>query len=113
MALTAEIKETLQGVSTATLTTVQGDHTTLAKRKLQKQFLELAIRKLTELPLEQRDHSTITIAAPRSILPELKARLSKFRREILELCERAPGKDEIYSLNLSLFPLTEPRRTEV
>jgi plasmid maintenance system antidote protein VapI len=86
--------------------TIGNEFSTIALRKLQKQFLEKSIQALESVPIDQRDHSGMTFAVNLNDLPELKKRIKTFRRELCEYAERNPRPDEVYQLAVSFFPLS-------
>lgn len=69
--------------------------------------LELAKQKLDSTEVSLRDFSSITFILNPSILPELKKRIRKFRKEIALLSETKDAT-EVFQLSLQLFPLSEP-----
>ncbi len=89
-------------------TTLGHPSTSLALKSLQKQILSQAIGALEELGLEVRDQSSLTIAIDPTLLPEVKKRIMKFRRELCSfLDEQSHEKSEVYQLSLSFFPATQ------
>lgn len=90
------------------VTAARGRFSSAAARKLQTQVLEKSLIALNELPITERDHSTICMAIDSRKLPEAKARIRKFRRE---LCDFLKGEDpavldRVYHLAVSLYPVT-------
>ena len=68
--------------------------------------LELATPKLVELPKELRDFSSITFPGNSENLEKVRKQLIKFRRNIAELMQQGAA-DQVYSLNIQLFPLSK------
>lgn len=61
------------------------------------------------LPLEQREFNGLTVAIPQALLPTVKERIRKFRTELNEyLSAHETGAEDIFQMNIQLFPLTEP-----
>ena len=87
-------------------TTVGNDFTAVAFRKLQRQVLEMAVVALEEVPLEDRDQSSMTLAIDSSRLPEIKEELRSFRRHLTEKYQRPGPRDSVYHLGLSFYPVT-------
>ncbi len=86
----------------------KGAFTSAAQRKLQRQVLEQSLRALEEVPIQRRDHSSMTMAIDSSKLPEARERIKKFRREMCEfLKDGRPKRDQVAHLAISLFPLTD------
>lgn len=70
-------------------------------------MLDLAKRALDQLPRDQRDISSVTLAVSASALPALRERLRQFRRELLELAGLESTPERVVQLNLQLFPLSK------
>lgn len=51
-------------------------------------------------------YSATTLALPTSLLPEVIARIERFRRELLALAQKAAGAEDVYRLEISYVPLT-------
>lgn len=84
--------------------------TSFARKKLQREILELSLRALENVPLEKREHSSTTIAIDRKRLPEFKEKLKAFHKEISHYMQPANKDDnynEVYQISISLFPLTQ------
>jgi hypothetical protein len=65
---------------------------------------------LEDLPLDQREFGALIFQLPETALPELKARLKNFRKELhqwaLEQNEATEDK-AVVQLNLQMFPQTK------
>jgi uncharacterized protein (TIGR02147 family) len=70
-----------------------------------KQSLELAIKSLSDTPVSLRDVSSITFAMNIKKIPEAKARIQKFRRQLTKHLESGPS-NEVYNLNIQLVPVS-------
>jgi transcriptional regulator with XRE-family HTH domain len=77
-----------------------------ANRNQQRQILQMAIRALDEIPFEQRDQSSVTLAIPRSRLNEAKAKITAFRREFSRDLQRPGERDSVYHLSISFYPVS-------
>jgi uncharacterized protein (TIGR02147 family) len=86
---------------------VQNVATTEEMREVQKQFLSKSISTISSVPLEQRDHSGVTLTIARSQVPEAKELIRKFRRKFTNLMQKNTEHDSVYQLAISLFPLTD------
>lgn len=95
--------ETNQGFAT----NISGNLTSLGSKKLQKQILEQSINALMTIPIEQRNHTSMTMAIDPKLLPEAIEKIKKFRRELTEFLEANGEASEVYQLSLSLFPVTQ------
>ena len=69
--------------------------------------LELAKEALSEEPLERREFNWLIIALDQSDLGLLKKRIRTFREQIIRDFGRQTEADEVYRLNLQLFPYTK------
>lgn len=97
-------------------TTIQHkDFTSAALRAFQKNILELSAKALVEVPKASRDHTSITVAMRRSDLSEAKTRIAKFRRELMAFLQRDDldgTYDDVYTVSLSMFPMTKNFRKD-
>jgi len=78
-----------------------------ATRTQQTQFLEMAIRAMTETPIEKRSQSAVTMAIPQERVGEAKEIIAEFRRKFTSLMQRPGDRDSVYQLSISFFPLTK------
>lgn len=80
----------------------------IAVYRYHKQMGALADAALA-LPLEEREMNGLTVAIPRKILPQIKERIRELRRQLHEEIGRFESVgEEVYQINLQLFPLTRP-----
>lgn len=82
------------------------DAVPVAARDLQRQMGELAIKSLS-LPLEERDMSGITMGLTRRSYERIKKELAACRRRIVAIASEEDETEQVYRLNLQLFPLSE------
>jgi len=73
-------------------------------RKVHRQYIEKALYSLDQHSVDERDITGITMAINSKKLPMAKKMIADFRRELAAVLECDP-KDEVYRLNLQLFPL--------
>jgi uncharacterized protein (TIGR02147 family) len=76
-----------------------------AIRKAHRKLLKKAEIAIETQDREERDFSGITMAIDVKKIPEAKARIRAFRREIMDLLESSPGKNAVYQLSVQLFRL--------
>jgi len=90
-------------------TTTKNDFTDLAFKKMQDDLLKKAITSLWNEDLNQRDHTSISMAINPDDIPEVKKRLTKMRRELCKYLERPQKKKptQVYNLSLSFFALSK------
>jgi hypothetical protein len=91
----------------SSIATTGHNFTVVAFRKLQKQFLELATKALDEVPMEQRDQSTMVMAIDPKLIHQAKEKLKNFRYEMHDFLQSTKNLSEVYSLSLALFPMTQ------
>ncbi len=68
--------------------------------------LELGQKKLSEIPVELRDYSSLTVALDPEKLPEAKVIIREFRQKMADLL-KGGCKTEVYQLAIQFFPLTQ------
>jgi len=74
---------------------------------IQKQFLLKSVEALDSIPLEDRDHSGVTIAVSREQIGKAKKLIKEFRRKFIQIMERGNPKNSVYQLAISYYPLTQ------
>ena len=89
------------------ITTVGNDFTDGAFRKLQKQVLQKALDALEDIPYEKRDQTSLTMAINSEKLQEAREKIKQFRRSFCNFLQKDQSRDEVYQLNVSLYPLTQ------
>ena len=94
-------------LTSGTSTTTGNPFTAAAFKKLQRQVLEKAITALDEVPFEERDQSSVTMAIDSSLLPEAKEKIKVFRRDLGKFLSRGEKRDSVYQLGVSLYPITK------
>jgi uncharacterized protein (TIGR02147 family) len=104
-----EIKEngSFEEINNGFATNISGNLTSAGSKKLQKQILEQSVEALMTLPIEVRNHTSMTMAIDPRLIPEAIERIKKFRRELSEFLETSASPTEVYQMSLSLFPVTQ------
>jgi uncharacterized protein (TIGR02147 family) len=74
-------------------------------------MLKRAAEAIEGVPAARRDLSSLTLRVRESSIPQLKSRLARFRRELLELEACETDGDQVLQLNLQLFPLTSAEQS--
>lgn len=77
-----------------------------AVRKTHREYIEKALASLDNHSVEERDISGITLAVSSAKLNTAKKMILNFRRELADFLE-SDSRDEVYRLNIQLFPLTK------
>lgn len=78
--------------------------TTIAHRRRQLQIIDKSKQSLENDPIENRNHTAMTMAIDPALLPEAKKRIQKFQNELLTFLESG-SKERVYELSVQLFPL--------
>ena len=87
------------------------DVESLALQKSHQENLDLAKKKLTEVPVKERDFSSVTMAVDPDKLPEAKAIIREFQEKLYTLMSDSKNK-EVYMFNTQLFPVTKGGENE-
>ena len=82
------------------------DATRLALRGMHRQMSKLATPAL-DLPAEQRNFSGVTMGVSRESYERIVKVLDECRRQIIAIAADDKDIDQVYRLNLQLFPLTK------
>jgi len=88
-------------------TSIGPDMASTAHRRLQEQFLGKSLEALLQTPIHERDHTTVTMAVDRAKLPAAREKIKRFRRSLARFLAEGETRDEIFNLNIALFPLTK------
>jgi uncharacterized protein (TIGR02147 family) len=83
------------------------DIQSMAVRQYHRRTLELAQESLDRHPPEERDISSVTLTLHHDDMPEIKERITEFRRGLLQFARSSEGADRVYHLNVSVFPLSQ------
>ena len=75
-------------------------------------MMQQASESIDRLTSAERDISSLTLCLGEDGLRNLKLRLQRFRRELLELSSLEDDPSQVVQLNLQLFPLSKPRGEE-
>lgn len=71
-----------------------------------RQMLAIAAESMTSVPAKRRDYNAVTVRLEESKLDKLKEILRRSCQEILALEEESQGGDQVYQVNIQLFPFT-------
>ena len=82
------------------------DAVPLAAREMQRQMGEFAVKAL-DMPLSERDMSGLTLGLTRSAYERIKKEIADFRRRVVAIATEADEAEQVYRMNLQLFPLSE------
>lgn len=87
--------------------TVKDNTRAMAVARYHEAHLRLAFEALKKLPIEQREMAGATISIPASHLDELKEKIRAFRRELNTWSSSFQDSNQVFQVNLQLFPLSE------
>ncbi len=78
-----------------------------------KSMLEKSISSIDQDDLSERNHTGMMLTISKKSLPLAVELIKTFRRSITEILEEKKiDKDDVYYLDISLFPLTKPIKTK-
>jgi len=80
-----------------------------ALERLWREVATLAASSVAERLRGDQDHTAITIAVDSRRIPAAIERISRFRRELIELLEDPGDRDDVYRLEIRLYPVTKTR----
>ena len=86
------------------------DFTQIAIRQWSSQLHERSLVSLDKTPSEHRELSSTTLAINTKRLPEVKRRIDRFQRDLIDLLDRDTDHDDVFQLEIHLFPLTNLNR---
>lgn len=86
------------------------DIKSLGAYRYHQDMLELALDSLKNDTLDVREFNGVTMKISKDKLSVLKEKIRNFRKEINELTSNMEGTDQVYQLNIQLFPLTEVKQ---
>ena len=104
---TGLLKKTANGNFKQSETSVKGtpDATRLALRGMHRQMAELATPAL-ELPKDERNFSGVTMGVSKETYERIVNLLDEFRSKVIAIATEDKNIEQVYRLNLQLFPLT-------
>ena len=89
---------------------MSGEQNTIRKsvaRDLQRQMTELALDALEKEPAENRNMTGVTLGITRDKYAQIVQELAECRRRIVAIAASDDATEEVYRLNMQLFPLTD------
>lgn len=84
-----------------------GELKKIAASKMQQEMGEFALDALQNLPLEERSMSGLTMRISKDTYKELVKEIANFRKKVIAIASADKAEDQVYRLNLQLFPLTK------
>jgi hypothetical protein len=92
------------------LTWTNNVNSTKARKILQQQVAMMSYNSIESVSFELRDHSSLTVAVHPDLIPEIKKRMTVFRRSLDRFITEHPSKpEEVYQFAFSFFPVSRPQ----
>ncbi len=76
-------------------------------KKYQKDILEKSMAALESLPREERDHTSLMLRFSKKNMKEAKKLIKEFRTRFSVEAKTKEGRDDIYVLNISFYPISK------
>ena len=92
---------------------VSGEAMPVAVRAMHRQMAEFAVKAVDEIPPTERNITGLTLGLTGRAYQRIVTELDSFRRKIIAIATEEDGMDQVYRLNLQLFPLTRNKREAV
>lgn len=86
---------------------ISNQRTSEARKDFQKLLLQLSLDALKEVPIEFREHGSLTVAIDKKKLPEIKEKIRTFQKDLGKMVQRRGDLNEVYQLTISFFPITK------
>lgn len=90
--------------------TIQGAEKAEAIRSFQSKVMQFAIRSLNEIPPDERDVSTITMAVDSKGFNDIREMIKEFRKQLQIRVDKCGVPDRVMQLNLALFPVAHNKK---
>ena len=83
----------------------------LVIRTMNRKMSELAIQSISKDSVEERNFSGITMGINKSIYDRITKEIDIFRKKIIDIANECRDIDQVYQMNLQVFPLTDKATT--
>ena len=94
-------KQTERGVTTGPM-----EVTPIAVREMHRQMGEFALEAVEGVAQDKRHFSGLTLGITRDAYEKIVQETAEFRKRIITIATQDDGMDEVYRLNVQLFPMT-------
>ena len=94
-----------------TLTNHTGINTSAARKTLQKQIIEKALKAVDEVAQEEKDITSMTMAIDPKNLDRAREMIKNFRRDLCGLLEDGT-QSQVYNLGIQLYPVSKIKNEE-
>ena len=85
--------------------------TEAARNQMNREIHEQAIDAIQRVPSKHRVHRQVVVALDSKKLPQLQALADEFVSELRTLASESDAKDDVYQVEISLFPVTTLKKT--
>ena len=79
----------------------------LVAKDLQVQMGELAVNAIKNMPKEERNMSGLTLGLTERSRKRIEREIAEFRRRVMTIATEDEETEQVFRLNLQLFPLSE------
>lgn len=86
------------------ISSIKPKATNEAVKRYLSQQMELSQYALDNLPIEQRNHTSMSFPINKEKLPQIIEMITQFRRKLLKETSKEDSFDEVFQINISLFP---------
>jgi uncharacterized protein (TIGR02147 family) len=87
---------------------VGGELSMLLIRNYHRQVLQIAAKSLDDVPPEDRDISSLTVALDDAAIEDIRTMTREFRKAIQKRIDRVSDASRVYHINIQLVPVTIP-----
>ena len=94
-------KQTERGVTTGPM-----EVTPIAVREMHRQMGEFALEAIEGVAQDKRHFSGLTLGITRDAYEKIVQETAEFRKRVITIATQESGMDEVYRLNVQLFPMT-------
>ncbi|PWJ34817.1 TIGR02147 family protein [Fibrobacter succinogenes] len=94
-------KQTERGVTTGPM-----EVTPIAVREMHRQMGEFALEAVEGVAQDKRHFSGLTLGITRDAYEKIVQETAEFRKRVITIATQDSGMDEVYRLNVQLFPMT-------
>lgn len=78
----------------------------------QKQMVDLALQAFETTPVSERNISTLTVTLSEESYQKIRGITAEYRKEVLKAVSESDTTDQVYQINLQMFPLSNRRTHE-
>ncbi|SHK82276.1 TIGR02147 family protein [Fibrobacter sp. UWH4] len=107
------LKKNDDGTYEQTQKAVKGSKETipLVIRTMNRKMSELAFQSIAKDSVEERNFSGITMGINKSVYDRITKEIDIFRKKIIDIANECRDIDQVYQMNLQVFPLTDKATT--